>query len=101
MTDGVMITVKIEVKPEVIDDYLGALPDSIAETATRPGFRDIRCNRHKDNPNLFMWVENWDSAADYDAYIAWRTERGDMEGYKEIAVGEIEFGYWPETVVSA
>ena len=44
--------------------------------------------------------ENWDSEKDYNAYIAWRTERGEMDGYKDIAVGEIEFGYWPETVVS-
>lgn len=101
MTDGVMITVKIEVKSEVIDDYLAALPESIAEVASRPGFRDLRCTRNKDNPNLFMWVENWDSEDDYNAYIAWRTERGDMDGYKDIAVGDIEFGYWPETVVSA
>ena len=100
MTDGVMITVKIEVKPEVIDDYLAMLPDSVKVTASRPGFRKMTCSRNKDNPNLFMWVEHWDSAADYDAYIAWRTERGDMDGYKDIAVGEIEFGYWPETVLS-
>ena len=100
MTDGVMITVKIEVKPEVIDDYLAALPESIREVAAHKGFRDIRCTRHKDNPNLFMWVENWDSAEDYDAYLAWRMERGDMDGYKDIAVGEIEFGYWPETIVA-
>lgn len=100
MSSGVMITVKIEIKPEVVDGFMESLPASMEETKSRPGCQSLTCVRNKDNPNLLLFVETWESTEAYDAYVAWRTERGEMDGYAAIAVGEIEFGYWPETAVS-
>ena len=32
-----------------------------------------------DDPAKMMIVEQWDSREQYEKYLAWRTERGDVE----------------------
>jgi len=97
MSDGITIIMTMDVKPEVIDGLVSGLPAMIKDTAQRPGFRNIRVVRNGNKINL---IEEWDSEADYDAYIAWRTERGDMAGMGEMVNG-VERSVWPTLIVKA
>jgi len=97
MSDGITIIMTMDVKPEVIDGLVSGLPEMIKDTAQRPGFRNIRVVRNGNKINL---IEEWDSEADYDAYIAWRTERGDMAGMGEMVNG-VERSVWPTLIVKA
>ncbi len=35
--------------------------------------------QNQDDPAQILFVEQWDTRADYEAYLAWRGKRGDME----------------------
>jgi quinol monooxygenase YgiN len=95
MSDGVTIIMTMDVKPEVVDALAAGFPEMIKDTAKRPGFRNIRIVRNGNKLNL---IEEWDSEADYDAYIAWRTERGDMDAMGSMVNG-VEKSVWPDVIV--
>ncbi len=97
MTDKVAITLKLTLKPEVVDGFCASLPDMIKETASRPGFQEIRIVR-EDNAVLFF--EIWDSERHYDDYIAFRTEQGAMDTMGQMIAAPPEKQVWPMVVVS-
>jgi len=75
MSDSVIVLATLDVKPECVEGMVAIIPEMIKDTATRPGFRNIRVVR---DGNKISLIEEWDSEADFDAYIAWRTERGEI-----------------------
>ena len=96
----VMVTLDLDVKPEVIEPMCAGLPDMIKDTATRPGFIEIRIVR-LPGTNRVKFVERWESAQAYEDYIAWRTERGDMDGFAESMNSPPQITIWPVTVAKA
>ncbi|RYF99229.1 MAG: antibiotic biosynthesis monooxygenase [Caulobacteraceae bacterium] len=97
MSDGVTIIMTMDVKPEIVDGLAAGFPEMIKDTAQRPGFRNIKIVRNGNKLNL---IEEWDSEADYDAYIAWRTERGDMDAMGAMLNG-VTKEVWPTLIVRA
>lgn len=96
----VMVTLELDVKPEVIDAMCAGLPDMIKDTATRPGFIEIRIVRQPGSNRVFF-VERWASEQAYNDYIAWRTERGEMEGFAASLNSPPQMTVWPVTVAAA
>jgi len=60
---------------QVRDWLRSVLPD----TRGFKGCVTLHVIRNQDEPAQFLIVEQWDTRADYEAYLAWRAERGDME----------------------
>jgi hypothetical protein len=44
-------------------------------------------------------IEQWASRADYEAYIAFRTERGDMERMAQMVAEPPRLDYWDVSIV--
>ncbi|WP_340314491.1 antibiotic biosynthesis monooxygenase family protein [Rhizorhabdus argentea] len=97
MSDGVFITMELDVKPEAIDAFANSFKTMIGDTAKFKGFRSLQVLRQGTKMFLF---EEWDSEADYGAYIAFRTERGDMDMLESI-MNSVQSGVWPTLVASA
>lgn len=96
MSDGVTIIMTMDIKPEMVNAIAASFPEMLKDTAQRPGFRNIRVVRNGNKINL---IEEWDSEADYAAYFAWRTERGDMDAIGSMVNG-VEKSVWP-TLIAA
>ena len=58
------------------------------DTRSYDGCIDVYATRNQDNPNHFLLVETWESRAKYENYLAWRTERGDMDNMAAVLDGE-------------
>ena len=101
MSDGVVVTFTVTLKPEAVEPFCGGLSEMLKDTAQRPGFRDIRVVRHKDNPNQVMLIEHWENEKAYQDYIAWRTERGDMDSIGQILSAPPRVDVWPNIVAAA
>lgn len=93
----VIVTMNMKLKPEAADGFCGVLPEMIKDTAKRPGFVDIQIVRHKDDPNNVLFVERWATEQHYHDYIAWRTERGDMDGVAAVLADAPKLDFWPTT----
>jgi quinol monooxygenase YgiN len=78
MSEGVIITIEMVIKPELAEQVIAGIPALCKDTVSRPGFRKIRVVQNKDEPNRVLIMEHWDREEDYQAYQAWRRETSDM-----------------------
>lgn len=96
--DGVTVTFELHLKPEAVAGFLEVIPHMIKETAAFEGFRSIRIVQNKDDPARVLFVELWDSEDAYRKYIAFRTQRGDMDNLAQL-VSSTEMNVWPTMVI--
>ena len=99
MSLGITVTLEMIFNPGVGEAFSASLPEMLKDTAGRPGFRNIRAMRHKDDPDRILLIEQWDSEKHYQDYLAWRTERGDMEKMGAV-VKSTQLNYWPTQIAS-
>jgi quinol monooxygenase YgiN len=95
MSDGVIITVEILIKPELAEQVCESIPAMFDDTVTFEGFRSIRVVRNKEEPNRLLIVEHWDKEENYHAYQAWRGERG---GGSRDHLLSFRYSVWPAHV---
>jgi quinol monooxygenase YgiN len=79
MSDGVLITIDMVIKPEVAAQVSAGIPKMFEDTARFAGFRSIRVVRHQHEPHHLLVVEHWDSEEHYRAYQTWRNRNGEMD----------------------
>ncbi len=82
------VLLEIQVKPEHSDGMAEGFKAQFPDTRAFDGCIDLYVSRNQDDPNNFVIVETWESREKYEAYFAWRTERGDIDNLKAIAEGE-------------
>ncbi len=66
-------------KPGNAKDITNWLRDELHHTRGFDGCNGITIHSNQDDPNNIVMVEDWDSRQQYEKYLAWRTERGDLE----------------------
>ena len=76
---SVLILLELTTKPGNANDLTNWLRDELHHTRGADGCNGMTVHKNQDDPNNMVMVENWDSKAQYEKYLAWRTERGDME----------------------
>lgn len=76
---SIVMAVTLKVKPETYDGFVAGLGEMLAETRTRPGCLGL-CLAGNPADSSVLLYERWDSIEDQQRYIAWRTERGEMDG---------------------
>jgi quinol monooxygenase YgiN len=97
MSEGVIITVDMVIKPEFAEQVAASIPAMFYDTVRFEGFRSIRVVRHKNEPNHLMVIEHWDEEANYKAYMAWRNRNGEMDAALSALVS-INTEVWPSQI---
>ena len=75
MADGVKVTYVMNLKPEVADVFCDTLPKMLPDTRAFKGCRSVNVYRNNDDANKIILIEEWDTKADYEAYLAWRASQ--------------------------
>ena len=101
MANGVIITVNWILKPELVDKFVATLEAMFQQTRLREGFRNIRLLRSGADLNNFILIEEWDTAQNFQDYVAWRTGRGEMEGFLAMVTAQPQVGIWDITPLAA
>jgi quinol monooxygenase YgiN len=94
MKDGATVTVNWVLKPEAVDKFISTLEAMFHETRLRPGFRTIRLLRSESDSARFILIEEWDEAQNFHDYVAWRTGRGEMEGFIAMVTEPPQIDIW-------
>lgn len=84
MTNKITATFTIKIKDEFKDSFLSGLAQLTKETSSFPGCLSIRPVQQTSNSNVVLFIEEWGSIEDFDLYMAWRSERGDMNNLSQI-----------------
>ena len=83
-----MITLEMPVKPDMLEDYLNILKGALVETRSYKGCRGVTTLVDQETSSIVL-VEEWDSAEDQQAYIAWRVETGLIDAIAPFMQGEL------------
>ena len=83
-----MITLEMPVKPEMLEDYLNILKGALVETRNYKGCRSVTTLVEQETSSVVL-VEEWDSAEDQQAYMAWRMETGLIDAIAPFMQGEL------------
>ena len=83
-----MITLEMPVKPDMLEDYLNILKGALVETRSYKGCRSVTTLIDQETSSIVL-LEEWDSAEDQQAYIAWRVETGLIDAIAPFMQGEL------------
>ena len=77
MTIGV--TFNLSVDPAKLDEFLEAVRGAAPDTRAYAGCQLFDIWIDQDQPGHVLFYELWDTRAEQEKYLAWRTETGVME----------------------
>ena len=83
-----MVTIEMPVKPDMLEDYLNILKGALVETRSYKGCRSVTTLVDQETSSVVL-VEEWDSAEDQKAYMAWRMETGLIDAISPFMQGEL------------
>ena len=83
-----MVILEMPVKPDMLEDYLNILKGALVETRSYKGCRSVTTLVDQETSSVVL-VEEWDSAEDQKAYMAWRMETGLIDAISPFMQGEL------------
>ena len=89
-----MVTVEIQVKPELRDEFEQILRVALPETRAYDGCQLIELYEDPGVKGRFLIYERWDSLAHQKKYMAWRTETGMMDAMAKYVAAPPIFTDW-------
>ncbi len=75
----VQVILELNVKPEEIENCRKWFSTNLPDTRGKKGCVSLVMVQNQDDPSNLMVLEQWDTKEDYENYLGWRGERGDME----------------------
>ena len=91
---SVLVLLSIPVNPENVGDMESFMREELHHTRGADGCNSITVHRNQDDASNMVIVEDWDSRQQYETYLGWRTERGDMEKLMGWCSGEPSITYY-------
>jgi quinol monooxygenase YgiN len=76
---SVDIILDLHVNPENREELLSFFSSILPDTRAYMGCQNITVTSNEDNLHNIVILEKWNQRSDYENYMAWRTERGDIE----------------------
>ena len=88
------VLLEFKLKQEHVDGMAEGFKGLFPDTRSFDGCIDLYATQNQDDPQNFVVVETWESREKYEAYFAWRTERGDIENMESMLEGELSLRFF-------
>lgn len=76
---SILVILECTTNPANTKDLTDFLRDELHHTRSFDGCNSITIHTNQEDPNNFAFIEDWDSKEQYEKYLGWRTERGDID----------------------
>jgi len=73
---SVTIVLEMQTTEDKVDDVIAFLRSVLPDTRSYEGFESLTVHRDQDDPTKFLIFERWATRPNYEAYLAWRGEKG-------------------------
>ena len=90
---SILVLVDVQIKPEKFNDLKSWMKNNLPDTRAFDGCNGLTIQRDQNDPGHMVFVQDWDSKAQYEKYLEWRSERGDVEELVSWTDGEPKFVY--------
>ena len=91
------VLLELKVKPGTGDEVLATLKSILPDTRSYDGNIGLYVIRNQDDPDVLVAVEEWESKAHHEKYLAWRTETGVMDTLMEVVAEPPSIRYFDPT----
>jgi quinol monooxygenase YgiN len=91
---SVRVILELHVKPEATEQMKGGFKNLLPDTRSFDGCEEISVVQSQDDPNMFLVLEQWETRENYEAYLKWRTDRGDMDNISAIVTEPYKVSYF-------
>lgn len=88
------ITLEMNVQPQHRNHLLSWLEELFVETRQAPGCVYINAYTADDEPNRIIFIEEWETAENYQAYLSGRIESGVLGKIQAMLSDEPKITYW-------
>ncbi|MFL2840689.1 MAG: putative quinol monooxygenase [Pseudohongiellaceae bacterium] len=88
-----LVQFKVVAKPECIPDINKFLAEIFPDTRAFDGCIDITAYLNDDG-QTYVFIEHWESKAQYEKYLAWRGEIGTMSQFEQYLQGPPSIKYF-------
>ena len=85
---GCVVIFEFRTKADRVNSMREWLRDNLRDTRAFDGFQTLVATTNQDAPHDVVVIEQWDTRQHYERYIAWRTERGDIDTVVSMIDGE-------------
>lgn len=93
---SIKVILELKAKPEKLQELEDVLAVFIPETKAFDGCSDIKLVQNQDDLLHLTTIENWDSRAYNEKYLAWRTETGGLETLSQLVSEPPKLTYFDE-----
>ena len=76
---SVLVILELNANPGKGKDITDFLRDELKHTRVWDDCNTITVNANQEDPDNLVFVEDWDFKEQYEKYLAWHTEKGDIE----------------------
>lgn len=82
------VILELRTKEDCADKARSWFKNVLPDTREFDGCIGLYLVKNQDDPLNFVIIEQWDTRAQYEKYLAWRTERGDIDALVDMIDGE-------------
>ena len=76
---SVDVILDLQVSPENREELLSVFTAILPDTRAYKGCQSVVVTSNEDDVHNIALLEKWDQRSDHESYMAWRTERGDID----------------------
>tara|TARA_B100000963_G_scaffold340287_1_gene338800 strand:- start:17 stop:310 length:294 start_codon:yes stop_codon:yes gene_type:complete len=76
---SINVILEVQSKSGCVDELKATFEAILTDTRSYSGCIEVKVLANQDDPANLILLERWQSRADYEAYVAWRTEQGTLE----------------------
>jgi quinol monooxygenase YgiN len=91
---SVMVLLEATVKAEEISNMKSYLAEKFPETREYDGCQGMDVYFNTENEGTMVMVEHWDSRAQHEKYLGWRTQTGVMDKIGGMLAGPPSIRYF-------
>ena len=91
---SVVVLLEPQIAPGKTEDMIALLAQILPDTRAHDGCEGVVMHRDQDAPDRVLLIERWASRPDYEAYLRWRTDRGDIERLGALSSGAPSIRYF-------
>ncbi|PHS73201.1 MAG: antibiotic biosynthesis monooxygenase [Cycloclasticus sp.] len=76
---SVDVILNVQVNPENREELLAVFAAILPDARAYQGCQNVTVTTNEDDLHNIVLLEKWDQRSDHESYMAWRTERGDID----------------------
>lgn len=91
---SVRVILELHIKPEATEQMKAGFKDILPDTRSFEGCEEITVLQSQEDGNMLLVLEQWATRENYEAYLKWRTDRGDMDNIVAISTEPYKVSYF-------